>query len=200
MVERRRAAGRERTLSVETTAIPGLLVVRFDAYEDGRGFFRQTYQAGELEAALGRPLLLRQGNHARSVPGVLRGFHAEPWDKLVYVARGTAFAAIADLREDRPTFGEVATFWLGDAPGERLRLFVSAGLANAYATVGDVDVDYLYDVSEEWTPQADKRSIAWDDPDLGVDWPLSMPVLSDADRANPRLRDRFPDHPRWQQR
>jgi dTDP-4-dehydrorhamnose 3,5-epimerase len=187
-------------LSVETTAIPGLLVVRFDAYEDGRGFFRQTYQAGELEAALGRPLLLRQGNHARSVPGVLRGFHAEPWDKLVYVARGTAFAAIADLREDRPTFGEVATFWLGDAPGERLRLFVSAGLANAYATVGDVDVDYLYDVSEEWTPQADKRSIAWDDPDLGVDWPLSMPVLSDADRANPRLRDRFPDHPRWQQR
>jgi dTDP-4-dehydrorhamnose 3,5-epimerase len=185
-------------LAVEPTAIPGLFVVRFDAHEDGRGFFRQTYQAGELEAALGRPLRLRQGNHARSVPGVLRGFHAEPWDKLVYVARGTAFAAIADLREDRPTFGEVATFWLGDAPGERLRLFVSAGLANAYATVGDVDVDYLYDVSEEWTPQADKRSIAWDDPDLGVDWPLGDPVLSDADRANPRLRERFPEHPRWQ--
>jgi dTDP-4-dehydrorhamnose 3,5-epimerase len=89
---------------------------------------------------------------------------------------------------------------LGDAPGERLRLFVSAGLANAYATVGDVDVDYLYDVSEEWTPQADKRSIAWDDPDLGVEWPFEHPALSDADRANPRLRDRFPDHPLWRHR
>ena len=184
-------------MAVEPTAIAGLSVVRFDAHADDRGFFRQTYQAGELEVALGRPPRLRQGNHARSVPGVLRGFHAEPWDKLVYVARGTAFAAIADIREDSPTFGEVATFWLGDPPGERQRLFVSAGLANAYATVGEDEVDYLYDVSEEWTPQADKRSIAWDDPDLGVAWPLTDPLLSAADRANPRLRDHFPDHHRW---
>jgi dTDP-4-dehydrorhamnose 3,5-epimerase len=184
-------------MAVEPTTIPGLLVVRFDAQGDERGFFRQTYQAGELEAALGRPLRLRQGNHARSLPGVLRGFHAEPWDKLVHVARGSAFAAIADIREDSVTFGEVATFWLGDPPGERLRLFVSVGLANAYATVGDDEVDYLYDVSEEWSPQADKRAVAWDDPDLGVDWPLADPVLSDADRANPRLRERSPDHPRW---
>jgi dTDP-4-dehydrorhamnose 3,5-epimerase len=184
-------------MAVEPTAIAGLSVVRFDAHADDRGFFRQTYQAGALEAALGRPLRLRQGNHARSVPGVLRGFHAEPWDKLVYVARGTAFAAVADIREDSPTFGEVATFWLGDPPGQRRRLFVSAGLANAYAAVGMDEVDYLYDVSEEWTAQADKRSIAWDDPDLGVDWPLTDPLLSAADRANPLLRDRFPDHPRW---
>jgi dTDP-4-dehydrorhamnose 3,5-epimerase len=184
-------------MAVEPTTIPGLLVVRFDGHTDERGSFRQTYQAGELEAALGRPLRLRQGNHARSVPGVLRGFHAEPWDKLVYVARGTAFAAVADIREDSATFGEVATFWLGDPPGERLRLFLTAGLANAYASVGAAEVDYLYDVSEEFSPHADKRSVAWDDPDLGVAWPLADPVLSDADRVNPLLRERFPDHPRW---
>ncbi|MEX2625767.1 MAG: dTDP-4-dehydrorhamnose 3,5-epimerase family protein, partial [Ilumatobacteraceae bacterium] len=92
-------------MPVETTAIEGLLVVRWATHADTRGFFRQTYQAGELEAALGRPLVLRQGNHSRSAPGVLRGFHAEPWDKSVYVAAGTVFAAVADVRPDSATFG-----------------------------------------------------------------------------------------------
>jgi dTDP-4-dehydrorhamnose 3,5-epimerase len=184
-------------MAIEQTAIDGLLVVRFEMREDERGWFRQTYQVSELQAALGRPVALRQGNHARSAPGVLRGFHAEPWDKLVYVARGTACCAVADIREDSPTFGEVVTFVLGDPPGERVRLFVAAGLANAYANIGDVEVDYLYEVSEEWSPQADKRAVAWDDPDLGVDWPVEQPLVSAADRANPSLRERFPDHQRW---
>ena len=120
-------------MPVEETAIAGLLVVRWDTHGDDRGFFRQTYQVAELTEALGREPVLRQGNHSRSQAGVLRGFHAEPWDKLVYVVRGTAFCAIADIRPASSTFGEVETFTLGDAPGERLRLFVSAGLANASA-------------------------------------------------------------------
>jgi dTDP-4-dehydrorhamnose 3,5-epimerase len=184
-------------VAIERTAIDGLLVVRFDRYDDERGWFRQTYQVSELQAALGRPVVLRQGNHARSAPGVLRGFHAEPWDKLIYVVRGTAFCAVADIREDSPTFGEVATFVVGDPPGERVRLFLAGGLANAYAVLGDVEVDYLYEVSEEWSPQADKRAVAWDDPDLGVDWPIAGPLVSPADGSNPTLRERFPDHPRW---
>lgn len=181
---------------IERTAIEGLLVVRWDTHGDQRGFFRQTYQAGELADALGRPATFAQGNHARSAPGVLRGFHAEPWDKLVYVARGTAMAAIADPRPDSATFGEVATFHLGDE-GERLRLFVSEGLANAYCTYGETDVDYLYDVSAEFDPAADKRAVAYDDPDLAVVWPVDDPVVSDADRANPTLRQRYPTHPRF---
>lgn len=150
----------------------------------------------ELEDALGRSVNLRQGNHARSAPGVLRGFHAEPWDKLVYVVRGRALAAIADIRPESPTFGAVETFELGDGT-DRLRLFVSEGLANSYCTFGDEDVDYLYDVSEEYWP-ADKRAVAWDDPDLGVEWPVHERIVSDADRVNPTLRERFPDHPRFQ--
>jgi dTDP-4-dehydrorhamnose 3,5-epimerase len=110
--------------------------------------------------------------------------------------RGTAFAAVADIRPDSQTFGEVATFWLGDPPGEPIALFLADGLANAYAVPGEDEVDYLYAVSEAWHP-VDKRAIAWDDPDLGVAWPVDAPILSDADRANPRLRDRFPDHPRF---
>ncbi len=185
-------------MAVDTTGIEGLLVVRWPTYEDERGFFRQTYQIAELAEALGREPVLRQGNHSHSVPGVLRGFHAEPWDKLVYVVRGHAYAAIADIRPESPTFGQHRSFMLGEPPdGERIRLFVSAGLANSFCTLGAGPVDYLYDVSDYWRPDVDKPSVAWDDPDLAVEWPLAAPVLSDADRANPTLRELFPEHPRW---
>lgn len=184
-------------MPVERTDIAGLLVVRWDTHGDERGFFRQTYQLRELRQALGRDVALVQGNHSRSQPGVLRGFHAEPWDKLVYVVRGRAFAAIADIRPDSPTFAAVRTFMLGDPPGERIRLFVGEGLANSFCTLGDGPTDYVYDVGDYWRPGIDKRSVAWDDPDLAVDWPLPDPVLSDADRSNPTLRRLVPDHPRW---
>ena len=123
-----------------------------------------------------------QANHARPATGALRGFHAEPWDKRVDVARGTVMAAIADIRPDSPAFGEVETFRLDDSPGERIRLFVAEGLGNANCTYGDSDVDYLYGVSVGWQP-SDKRAIAWDDPVLNVDWPVTVSVVSDADRG-----------------
>jgi len=183
---------------VETTDIPGLLVVRWDTHHDERGFFRQTYQVRELTEALGREPVLRQGNHSHSAPGVLRGFHAEPWDKLVYVVRGLAMAAVADIRPDSAAFGEARTFVLGEPPqGERIRLFIAQGLANSFCTFGEDQVDYLYDVSDYWRPDVAKPSVAWDDPDLAVAWPVADPVLSPADKANPRLRDLHPDHPRW---
>ena len=184
-------------MPVEPTDIEGLLVVRWPTNSDERGFFRQTYQVRELAEALGREPVLRQGNHSRSAPGVLRGFHAEPWDKLIYVARGHAMSAIADIRPDSPTFGEARSFLLGDEPGERLRLFISQGLANSFCTLGEEPVDYIYDVSDYWRPDIDKPSVAWDDPDLAVSWPVPDPVVSNADRANPTLRALFPDHPRF---
>ena len=183
-------------MPIERTPIEGLLVIEWPTHGDDRGFFRQSMQTGELEEALGREVRWRQANHARSAPGVVRGFHAEPWDKCVYVAHGTVMAAIADIRPDSPTFGEVATFHLGDPPGQRVRLFVSEGLANAYCSYGEVAVDYLYDVSEEWY-EVDKREVAFDDPDLAVAWPVDDPVASAADQAAPTLRERFPDHPRF---
>ena len=182
-------------MPVEPTQIAGLFVVRWDTHGDERGFFRQTYQRTELEQALGRAPTFRQGNHSRSGADVLRGFHAEPWDKLVYVVRGRAFCAIADIRPDSPTFGEAATFLLGDAPGEWIRLYVSEGLANSFLTLEDTD--YLYDVTDEFRPGIVKPSVAWDDPDLDVAWPVDEPLLSEADRHNPTLRELFPDHPRF---
>ena len=185
-------------MPVETTDLPGLLVVRWPDHGDERGFFRQTYQIAELTGALGREPVLRQGNHSRSAPGVLRGFHAEPWDKLVYVVRGHALAAVADIRPESPTFAQVRAFRLGDPPdGERVRLFIAEGLANSFCTYGEGATDYLYDVSDYWRADVAKPSVAWDDADLAVEWPVERPVLSDADRCNPTLRDLYPDHPRW---
>jgi dTDP-4-dehydrorhamnose 3,5-epimerase len=183
-------------MPVERTRIDGLFVVRWPTHGDGRGFFRQSHQVSELEALLGRRVVFRQGNHARSEPGVLRGFHAEPWDKLVYVSRGVAMAAVVDIRPGSPTFGELETFHLGDPPGDRVRLFVAEGLGNAYCTYGTDRVDYIYDVTAEYRP-VDKQAIAWDDPDLAVVWPVADPVMSPDDRSNPTLRDRFPSHPRF---
>ena len=181
-------------MGVEATAIEGLLVVRAPTLEDERGFFRQTYVRSELESALGRAFEVRQANHSRSRQRVLRGFHAEPWDKLVQVVRGTAFCALADIRPDSPSFARVVTLPIGDAPGERVRLFVPSGVANSFYAM--TECDYLYDVTEEWRPGIEKPAVAWDDPTLAVVWPDSDPVLSDADRANPTLAELFPDHPR----
>lgn len=174
-------------MSVEATSIAGLHVVRGGQHDDERGFFRQTYRHAELAAALGRQPSFAQANHARSRAGVLRGFHAEGWDKLVYVARGTALCAVADVRQGSPTFGRVATFLLGDPPGERLSLLVEAGLANAYCAL--TEVDYLYEVTAEWDPAVPRITVAWDDPDLAVGWPVDDPILSCADRAGVTLRE-----------
>jgi dTDP-4-dehydrorhamnose 3,5-epimerase len=183
-------------MPVESTDIEGLLLVHWPTHGDDRGFFRQTYQIDEIADALGRVPVLRQGNHSRSQPGVLRGFHAEPWDKLVYAVRGTVFAAVADVRPSSPTFAQARTFLLGDG-GERIRLFIAEGLANAFCAVGEGPADYVYDVSDYWRPDLNKPSVAWDDPDLAVAWPVDQPLLSDADRANPTLRDLFPGHSRF---
>lgn len=177
-------------MAVHETSIEGLLVVRWPTQVDERGFFRQTMQLDELRGALRRNVTFRQANHARSAPGVLRGFHAEPWDKCVQVTRGTAFAAVADTRPDSPTFTRVETFHLGDVEDGRIRLFITSGLANAYCAYGDDDVDYLYDVTEPFR-EVDKQAVAYNDPVLNVDWPVADPILSAADRANPTLTERY---------
>ena len=173
-------------LTVESTSISGLLVVRWREQEDKRGFFRQTYQVGEISAALQREVRFLQGNHSRSQARVLRGFHAEAWDKCVYVARGTALCVVADIRVGSPTFGRAESFVLGDPPRQRIRLFVGKGLCNAIYC--HTEVDYINEVSEEFDP-TNRAGIVWNDPDLAVLWPDSDPILSANDAELPTLRD-----------
>ena len=175
-------------MPVLTTAIAGLFVVKSPEHEDNRGFFRESYRLSELRQALGRDFRFVQGNHSRSVRGVLRGFHAEPWDKLIYVVHGAALCVVADVRPESPTFGATESFLLGDQPGVRERLFVSEGLANAFQATSDCD--YVNEVSVEFA-EVDRRGFAWDDATLGVKWPVLPPTLSKHDRALPTLDEVF---------
>lgn len=181
-------------MPVLETAIQGLYLVQWPRFYDERGFFKHSYQLHELEEAVGRPVQLRQGNHSRSKPGVLRGFHAEPWDKLIYVVHGHATCVVADVRPESPTFGEHVAFELGDEPGVHDRIFVTQGLANAFYTHDEVD--YLNDVSREFDP-SDRNGFAWNDPTLAVAWGTDDPLLSETDASLPTLQERFPEHPRF---
>jgi dTDP-4-dehydrorhamnose 3,5-epimerase len=171
-------------VSVSPTSIDGLFVVDSPVLEDERGFFRESFRLDELSDAVGRPVSFRQNNHSRSSAGVLRGFHVEPWDKLVYVVRGLALCVVADPRPQSATFGRFESFLLGDSPGHRRRLFVARGLANAFQAMAETD--YVNEVSEVFDP-TDRRGFAWNDPRIGAEWPISAPILSAADRALPTL-------------
>ncbi|WP_169457889.1 dTDP-4-dehydrorhamnose 3,5-epimerase family protein [Ottowia thiooxydans] len=179
-------------MPVHRTAIEGLLVLNWDMHHDERGYFKQTYQHGELAQALCREPRLRQGNHSRSQARVLRGFHIEPWDKLIYVPRGLATCVVADVRPDSPTFGATEHFLLGDSPGRLDRVFIHRGLANAFYS--HAETDYLNDVSEEYNPTG-RGGVVWNDPHLNVPWPDTNPILSEADRQHPTLKALFPSHP-----
>lgn len=174
-------------------AIDGVWEVRATTVEDDRGFFRETVRHSVLEAAVGRPVRFRQNNHSRSRAGVLRGFHAEPWDKLVYVPRGVALCVVADIRPQSPTFATTVQFELGDIAGGARRLFIANGLANAFLAM--TDTDYTNDVSAEFEPQG-RGGVVWNDPHLGVAWPTRDPIVSAFDRGLPTLAHLFADHPR----
>ena len=179
-------------VDVLKTGIDGCLVIRTHLIEDDRGFFLETYRQSAIAELLGSPHRFGQGNHSRSVPDVLRGFHSEEWDKLVYVVRGQALCVVADTRPASPTFGRTEQFFLGDPPHERNRIFLQKGLSNAFYCF--TEVDYLNDVSDEFQP--DKRGgVLWSDPFLSVDWPNKEPILSPSDAALPTLSELYPEHP-----
>jgi dTDP-4-dehydrorhamnose 3,5-epimerase len=186
-----------QSMTVSPGAIAGVFVVTSPKFEDRRGFFREHYRYSELAAALGREPRMRQGNHSRSCAGVLRGFHTEPWDKLLYVARGTALCVVADTRPASPTFARHQSFLMGDPPGEHTRVFVSEGLSNAFYCF--TEVDYLNDVSEEFSPER-RGGVLWTDETLAVEWPSRSPILSDVDANLPTLRTLYPLHPRFAQK
>jgi dTDP-4-dehydrorhamnose 3,5-epimerase len=170
-------------------ALDGLRIFERNTHADDRGFFHEAFRATELEEALGRTTAFVQLNHSRSRRGVLRGLHAEGWEKLVYVPHGEVFTAIADIRPDSPTFGRVETFSFDDA--HRITLFLPRGVAHGYCVLSD-EADYMYQVTAYYDG-SDTTAVAWDDPDLAVPWPISDPVLSARDQHNPLLRDLFPE-------
>lgn len=175
---------------IKTTSLKGLLILERPTFPDERGFFREVFHMDELEQALGGEFKPVQWNHSNSKPKVLRGQHAENWNKLIYPITGKAFASVLDIRPQSETFGKVETFNFNDK--DRFALFIPKGFANSFCVTGDTDVNYLYLV-DDYYDGTDTTAIAFDDPDVGISWPIPDPILSQRDKNNPRLRDLFPE-------
>ena len=175
-------------MKVKPTTIPDVLVIIPDLFEDERGFFMETYQEEHFKA-LGLPSKFVQDNHSGSVRGVLRGLHyqiQQPQGKLVRVVRGEVFDVAVDLRRSSDTFGK----WVGETltAENKHQLWIPPGFAHGFYVLSDW-ADLLYKVTEPYAPEWD-RVLRWDDPDLGIEWPLlggASPVLSAKDARGKSL-------------
>jgi dTDP-4-dehydrorhamnose 3,5-epimerase len=169
------------------TRLDGLVLIEPAVHPDSRGFFLETFRVDDYRE-LGIDAEFVQDNHSRSQRGSIRAFHfqLEPGQaKLVRAARGAIYDVAIDLRRDSPTYGQHEAFELTDA--NHRQLFVPVGFAHGFCVLSDI-ADVTYKVSSYYDP-ATERGIAFDDPDLGVDWPVDDPIVSDRDRSNPRLSE-----------
>jgi len=169
------------------TRLEGLVLVEPAVFPDSRGFFLETYRRDDYRE-LGIDVEFVQDNHSRSQRGAIRAFHfqLEPGQaKLVRAARGTVYDVAIDLRRDSPTYRQHEAFELSDSNNRQL--FVPVGFAHGFCVTSDM-ADVTYKVSNYYDA-ASERGIAFDDPELGVEWPVDEPLVSDRDRANPRLRE-----------
>jgi dTDP-4-dehydrorhamnose 3,5-epimerase len=175
------------------TRLDGLVLIEPDVHADARGFFLESYRTADYRE-LGIDVEFVQDNHSRSQRGAIRAFHFQlhPGQaKLVKAARGSIYDVVVDLRRDSPTRGQHEGFELDDS-GHR-QLFVPVGFAHGFCVTSDV-ADVIYKVSNYYDP-ATERGFAYDDPDIGVEWPVDEPLVSERDRTNPRLRELADDLP-----
>ena len=167
------------------TDLPGVILVDPDVHRDARGFFFESFHA-EKFAVGGIDAQFVQDNHSRSKRGTLRGLHAQkhhPQAKLVRVIRGAVFDVAVDVRRGSPTFAQWVGYELSD---ENFRqLYVPAGFVHGFCVLSDI-AEVEYKCTDFYHP-ADEIGVAWDDPEIGIDWPVTEPTLSEKDAANPRL-------------
>jgi dTDP-4-dehydrorhamnose 3,5-epimerase len=183
-------------LRVVATELPGVLVVEPTVWRDARGSFVETWHARRYAEA-GIPDAFVQDNRSRSVRGTIRGLHLQtgrPQGKLVQIVEGEVYDVAADVRIGSPCFGRwVGTRLTGD---DARQLWIPAGFAHGFCVLS-AEAVVEYKCTAAYDPASEVR-IAWDDPDLGVRWPVPAPLLSDGDRAAPRLaqvRERLPAYP-----
>ncbi len=175
------------------TSLPGLALIEPAVHRDERGFFLESYRERDL-AGLGVTERWVQDNHSRSARGVLRGLHfsiGEGQAKLVRCARGAIYDVAVDLRRGSPTYGRWEGVTLDD---ERLlALYIPVGFAHGFCVLSDV-ADVVYKCSSYYSADVE-RGIAYDDPDVGVEWPDPPHTVSGRDASAPRLAEVAADLP-----
>jgi dTDP-4-dehydrorhamnose 3,5-epimerase len=169
------------------TKLDGVVLVEPVVHGDERGFMVETYARGEW-GELGVDVDFVQHNHSRSRKGTLRGIHFQTSPgqaKLVRAARGSVLDVAVDLRKGSPTYGQWEAHVLDDE--RHHQLFVPVGFGHGFAVLSE-EADVCYQVSSLYDP-ATEAGIAWDDPDVGVDWQVEEPLLSQRDKDAPRLAE-----------
>jgi dTDP-4-dehydrorhamnose 3,5-epimerase len=182
---------------VYKTPMAGLYYLPREAFKDERGFYTELVRFPEIEAVTQQPFIAKQLNLSSSKTNVIRGFHAENWDKLLTVVEGHGFCAWADIRPESPTFGQVVTMWVGRGDNAHFgSMFVSKGIANSFCVL-DEPLYYLYAVNQLYKERDASGDVAISlfDPDLNVAWPIhrAQMILSDRDNQAITLRQKFPE-------
>lgn len=175
-----------------STELPGVVLIEPAVFRDARGFFLESFHAAKF-AAGGIEAVFVQDNHSLSSRGTLRGLHAQrrfPQGKLVRCTEGSVFDVAVDVRRGSPTFGRWASFELS---ADNFReLWIPAGFLHGFCVLSE-RAQLQYKCTELYHPE-DEFGVVWNDPDVGIRWPVAEPLLSDRDRALPRLaeiRDRL---------
>ena len=174
-------------MKTTTTSLPEVLIVEPRVFPDSRGHFYEIWVDNRYEeAGIHGPFV--QDNVSRSVRGTLRGLHfQEPkgQGKLITVLSGTIFDVAVDIRKNSPRFGQWVGIELdGNSPKQ---LWIPPGFAHGFCVMSE-HADFMYKCTEFYTPGTE-RSIRWNDPELAIDWPLDLPILSEKDAAAPFLAD-----------
>ena len=175
-------------MNVIATRLKDCVIIEPKVFGDDRGFFIESFQAQRYADQAGISLPFVQDNHSRSSKGVLRGLHFQktrPQGKLVRVVRGEVYDVAVDIRQKSPTFGQWEAVILSEE--NKKQFWVPPGFAHGFIVLSDI-ADFEYKCTDYHEP-ADEGSILWNDPDLDIRWPLSMPKLSAKDKNAPKLVD-----------
>lgn len=176
------------TLRFQQTSIPGVILVEPRVHRDDRGFFLETYRRDRYREG-GIEAEFVQDNHSRSVRGTLRGLHCQApphgQGKLVRAIQGEIYDVAVDARRGSPTYGR---YYAAVLSGENFhQLYVPAGLLHGFVVTSDF-AEVEYKCTSFYAPESE-FSVSWNDPDLGIPWPVDVPLLSPKDVDAPRLRD-----------
>lgn len=176
-------------MKITKTKLDGVVIIEPDVFGDNRGFFMESWNKKKMEEA-GLFYDFVQDNHSKStVKGTLRGIHFQKGDKaqakLVRCVKGVVLDVAVDLRKNSPTFKQ----WVGvKLSGEnKKQLLIPRGFGHGFVTLTD-DVEFLYKADNYYAPEAD-AGIRWNDPDIGVDWGVEKPILSEKDKKSSLLKD-----------
>ena len=176
-------------IQVTATALPEVKLVEPKVFGDARGFFYESFNGREFSEHVEVGVEFVQDNHSRSAKGVLRGLHyqvAHAQGKLVRVVEGEVFDVAVDIRKSSPNFGK----WVGVILSEEnhRQLWVPPGFAHGFVVLSD-SAQFLYKTTDYWYPEHE-RSIVWNDPEIGIEWPIDFePLLAVKDAAGKRLAD-----------